>query len=115
MSNSLGTYGPVSGVPWLRVEQADPQRLCLSGELDLAGGPEVRARLVAMSEDVELDCSGLTFIDASGLRVLVAAHRDCRARGAMLTIVNPARCVVWLLGLTGLDAVLDGRTESSAP
>ena len=77
MSNSLETSGPVSGAPpWLEVEHAGPQRLCLTGELDMAGVPDVRVRLVAMSEDVELDCSGLTFIDASGLRVLVAAHRD---------------------------------------
>ncbi|RPI11998.1 MAG: anti-sigma factor antagonist [Actinobacteria bacterium] len=81
----------------------------------MAGVPDVRVRLLAMSEDVELDCSGLTFIDASGLRVLVAAHCDCEARGAMLTIVDPSKCVVRLLALTGLDAVLGGRTESPAP
>ena len=88
--------------------------MCLSGELDVAGVPEVRARLLAMLEDVELDCSGLTFIDASGVRLLAAAHRDCAARGAMLTIVDPSRCVVRLLALTGLDSVLGGRAESSA-
>jgi len=81
----------------------------------MAGAPEVQARVASMTGDVELDCSGLTFLDASGLRVLVAAHRDCQARGAMLTIVDPARCVVRLLASTGLDAVLGGRAESSAP
>ena len=80
----------------------------------MAGVPEVRARVASMTGDVELDCSGLTFLDASGLRVLVAAHSDCEARGAMLTIVDPSRCVVRLLALTGLDAVLGGRAESSA-
>jgi anti-sigma B factor antagonist len=81
----------------------------------MAGAPEVQARVASMTGDVELDCSGLTFLDASGLRVLVATHRDCQARDAMLTIVSPSRCVVRLLALTGLDAVLGGRAESSAP
>jgi anti-sigma B factor antagonist len=66
-----------------------------------------------MPGHVELDCSGLTFIDASGLRVLVDARRDLEARGAMLTIVDPSRCVVWLLALTGLDSIVGGRAESS--
>ena len=65
MSNSLETSrGDPGGTPWLKIEQAGPRRLCLSGELDMAGVPEVRARLGAMTGDVELDCSGLTFIDA---------------------------------------------------
>jgi anti-sigma B factor antagonist len=68
-----------------------------------------------MTGDVELDCSGLTFLDASGLRVILAAHRACQARDAMLTIVDPSRCVVRLLALTGLDAVLGSQAESSAP
>jgi len=89
--------------------------LCLVGELDLAGVGEVRARLVATHGDIELDCSRLTFIDASGLSVLVAGHRLCEARGATLTIVDPSPCVARLLALTGLDSILGGPAKSSAP
>ena len=71
--------------------------------------------LIGWSGDVEVDCAGLTFIDASGLRLFVALHNACQARGAKLSIVSPSRCVVRLLELTGLDAVLDVRAESSAP
>ena len=116
MPNSLGTYGGVSDhTKLLEVELVGPQRVCLSGELDIAGVSAVRSQLMAMTGDVELDCSGLTFIDACGLRVLVAAHRDSEARGAMLTIVHPSRCVVRLLALTGLDSLLCGRAGSCAP
>ena len=116
MLNSLGTSDAVSDVTgWLKVEQVGPRRVRLAGELDIAGAPKVPVRLGTMTGDVELDCSGLTFIDASGLKVLIAAHRDCEARGAMLTIVAPSRCVTRLLALTGLDSVFGGRAESSAP
>ena len=42
------------------------------GELDAVGVPAVWARLVGVDGDVELDCAGLTFIDASGVRLFVA-------------------------------------------
>ena len=97
------------------VQHDRPRGVRLLGELDLAGVPKVRAALGERSGDVEVDCAGLTFIDASGLRVFVAAHTACRARGARLLIVNPSRCVVRLLELTGVDTLLDVRVESSAP
>ena len=89
-----------------------PNGVRLLGELDSAVEPEVRAVLIGWRGDIEVDCAGLTFIDASGLRLFVAVHAACQARGAKLSIVSPSRCVVRLLELTGLDAVLDVRAES---
>jgi len=86
----------------------------LSGELDLAAFRAIRRRLTALDGDVELDCSGLTFIDASGLRLFVAVHQACVGRGAKLAIVNPAQCVTRLLALTGLDAMLTVRRVGSS-
>jgi anti-anti-sigma factor len=80
----------------------------LSGEFDLAAVVVGRG-LLDVDGDVELECSGLTFIDASGLRLLVAVHRRCDDRGGTLAIVDPAPCVVRLLALTGLDSVLTVR------
>ena len=89
-------------------------KLRLLGELDLAGVPVVWARLAGVNGDVEEDAAGLTFIDAAGLRLLVAIHACCRARGARLSIVHPSQCVMRLVDLAGLAATLDVRTESSA-
>ena len=91
------------------VVQEGPGKLRLSGELDLAGVPTVWARLAGVNVDVELDAAGLTFIDASGLRLFVAIQACCRARGARLSIVNPSRCVIRLVDLAGLAATLDVR------
>ena len=96
-------------------EQARPGSLRLLGELDVAGVPEVWARLVGVDGDVELDCAGLTFIDASGVRLFVAVQAACRGSRCeavdreSVSVCDPA------LELTGLDAVLDVRAESSAP
>ena len=98
----------------VEVEGGDPQVLRLVGELDLSGVPELRARFAELGGGVDVDCSGLDFIDASGLGVLVAAHRACDARGAKLVIVDPSPCVRRLLELTSLDAGLHVRRNGSA-
>ncbi len=116
MSNSCGSSDEslVNDAATLVVQVERPNGVRLLGELDLASLPEVWARLDGTDGDVELDCAGLTFIDATGLRLFVAVEAACQARGAKLSIVSPSRCVVRLLELTGFDAVLDVRAESSA-
>jgi stage II sporulation protein AA (anti-sigma F factor antagonist) len=87
----------------------------LCGELDADGVPELSGRLIGVDGDVTLDCSGLTFLDSSGLALFVTTHRACQARGAKLAIVNPSQCVIRLLELTGLSTLLAVPSARSAP
>ena len=87
--------------------------LKLYGELDMAMAPIVRPRFVDLDGDIELDCAGLTFIDAAGIDLLVEMHRICLARGAKLTVVNAPRCVTRLLAVTQLDGVFDVRPRDA--
>jgi anti-sigma B factor antagonist len=96
------------------VEAGDPAVVRLVGELDLGGVPEVRARFAELDGDVDVDCSGLDFIDASGLCALVAAHTAREARGAKLVIVGPSPRVKRVLELTSLDAALHVRWNGPA-
>jgi len=86
----------------------------LCGELDADAVPDVSGRLIGVEGDVTFDCSGLTFLDSSGLALFVATHRACQARGAKLAIVNPSRCVIRLLELTGLSTLLAVPSARSA-
>jgi anti-anti-sigma factor len=83
--------------------------LKLSGELDLAMAPSVRSRLADVDGDIELDCSGLTFMDSAGINLFVEIHHASVDRGAKLTVVNAPRCVTRLLALTGVDRLIDVR------
>jgi len=61
------------------VRDTDGVRVCLRGELDLAGAPrlaEVLRTLRAARDPVLLDLDELSFIDMSGLRVVLAAVED---------------------------------------
>jgi anti-sigma B factor antagonist len=100
------------GLVTLRVDHR-PGRAWLRGELDLSVAPEVAAQLEGLAGDIELDCSGLTFIDASGVRLFVAVHDARTRRGARLLIVNPSRCVLRLLELTGVGRLVGALPERS--
>jgi anti-sigma B factor antagonist len=82
----------------------------LSGEIDFTSSGPVQSTLLAMilpgGGAVVADLSQVTFLDSSGLGVLVQAHRTAVERDNRLVVVAspPVRK---LLRLTGLDTVLD--------
>lgn len=83
-------------------------RLVISGEIDASSVEEFTRALTTIvgrgRGDVELDMSGVTFVDSQGLRALVTAHQT----GATLpsfAIVEMSPVVRRLLELTGLDLV----------
>lgn|SRR5262245_34155957 len=92
------------------VQDGDPHVVKLVGDFDLSGAAAVRGRLSQLDGDVDVDCSGLAFIDSSGLQVLVEAHTACASQGATLVLVGPPDCVRRLLAMTGLQALFRVRS-----
>jgi anti-sigma B factor antagonist len=63
--------------------------LVISGELDLASAPQLAATLddlAAAGSVVQLDLSGVSFIDSTGLGAVVRAARAARTNGWRLTV-----------------------------
>lgn len=84
------------------------RRVSVVGELDLANAPELAGRIARLggpaSAPVEIDLSGVSFIDGSGLRVLLAAADALDPSGGPgLRLVNPSRSVRRLFELTGMS------------
>lgn len=79
----------------------------LWGELDLSGGPDLEAALLAAEQSdatrILVDLGELTFIDSSGLEVLARAAARARSNGDRLRITSPQDLVSKVLHLTGLD------------
>lgn len=90
--------------------------LALSGRLDVREAADVRMVLVdavpAGAGDLVLDLSGLSGLDATGLGVLVGAHRRAQRAGRVLVLRDVTPAVGRLLLLTRLDKVL--RTVRTA-
>jgi anti-sigma B factor antagonist len=84
----------------------------LDGEIDIATAPAIRRLLLAAISggDVHLavDVSGVTFIGAAGIGVLVAAANRARRAGGGLSLLAPSPQVRWLLDVLHLDAILPG-------
>ena len=82
----------------------------LAGELDLAGSANVSEELRRVeatdAQEIVLDVSELTFIDAAGIRVLLEAEARSRSDGGRLRVTQPQREVERVLQLTGVDRAL---------
>jgi len=90
----------------------------LRGELEAANAPAVQASLndaAAFDTDLVVDCADLTFIDSSGIAVLVRTQQMLAARGRRLRIVNARASTERLFQVTGLTELLhpDTRTDLS--
>jgi anti-anti-sigma factor len=84
--------------------------LALAGELDLASAPDLEAAVREREETAEtilLDLRGLSFMDSSGLRVILGADARARSRGARLALVPGPPGVQRVFQLTLLDARLE--------
>lgn len=83
--------------------------LALSGELDLAGAPELDQALSAVREAgtaLTLDLTDLEFIDSSGLGVLVRFHNAAVASGYEYSVIPGPPPVHRAFVLSGLDQAL---------
>ena len=77
------------------------------GEVDLetaAGlGDHALAALHDVSPHLVLDLTGVTFMDSTGLKVLLSTQRRADLAGGSMCIVGADRPVRRILALTGLD------------
>lgn len=89
----------------------DPGTLVsVEGRLSAATVAELRAVLVAVADsgagDLVVDLGGVEIVDASGLGVLVGAHRLAERRERRLVLRNVPRRIERLLAATRLNRVL---------
>jgi anti-sigma B factor antagonist len=91
--------------------------LAASGEIDVATAPELHDHLGKLLQDspelLVVDLADVSFIDSTGLGVLVGAVRDVRAGGGDLRLVVTQPQIIRLLEITGLDEVFNIRSSTS--
>ena len=96
--------------------------LKLRGELDMASAPELEQAVMPRLHDgawVVLDLRSLDFIDSSGLRVVVGAHRAADEHGGRFTCVRGAagstvHRIVEIAGIDGVIEMVDDPAQPSA-
>jgi len=85
------------------------------GELDLVDIEELKSAVrpfLAESRAVELDMSGLEFIDSSGLGALVQLRSEAHAQGVSLVLRDMRANIHRLFEVTGLTGVFEARSSA---
>lgn len=95
----------VSGVPVVTAPK----------EIDIATAPALRSALLTAVVQghgtLVLDMTMTRFCDSSGLHTLLAAHKRAQDEGGSLLLISPARAVLRVLEVTGLNRLLPSFTS----
>jgi anti-sigma B factor antagonist len=88
----------------LIVEIGTGRSVRAEGVVDSHTAEQLLAELDGLGTDagVDLDLSGVDFIDSSGLRVIVTVHQHLEAAGQRLRLLGTSDAVDRLLDITGL-------------
>jgi anti-sigma B factor antagonist len=104
----FGTHVRETGELWL---------LRVRGEIDVATSPKLEAVLdeaiAAQPARVIVELDSVTFLDSTGLRVLVEAQRRLQECGGTLVIDGMSEAVRRVLEVTGLLAGLAGSGDDA--
>lgn len=97
-------------------QESDRVVVSLEGELDMANAPLLQSAIesdrLAAAKTVVLDLQQLTFLDSTGLRIILAARELCWRRGQEFAVTPGSQQVQRLLSVTGVGEHL--RTIASA-
>ena len=84
----------------------------IEGELDHCSAERVRASLDALIEDARvkrlvIDLGRLTFMDSSGIGVIIGRYRTLSRRSGSVAVRNPSPQVDRLLQMSGLYQIVE--------
>lgn len=83
----------------------------LSGEIDHHSAKGIREEIDSniyfyRPEKLELDLSGIAFMDSSGLGLILGRYTRMKDLGGGMTVVNANREIIKILKLAGVDGML---------
>ncbi|MEU4037820.1 STAS domain-containing protein [Streptomyces collinus] len=84
-----------------------------TGEIDHHTGDALRQALDVITTPrprVVVDLHQVTFMDSSGINILIAAHRTLTDTGGWLRLARPTAPVLRTLTIVGIDTVIDCHT-----
>ncbi|MGW2836141.1 STAS domain-containing protein [Streptomyces sp. NPDC001286] len=84
--------------------------LTLAGEIDHHTGATLRQALDTSSTPltrVVIDMGQVTFMDSSGINILIHAHQDLTQAGGWLRLAAAGPSVMRTLRIVGVDALID--------
>ena len=95
----------------------DKSTLVLSGDIDLQISGDIKAEIERLSDisRLEIDASEVTYIDSSGVAVLILARQHCTRNNMTLALPSISEAVHRVLQIAKLDVMLPIGEVVSAP
>lgn len=101
----------------VRVELRGKQcRFVVEGEMTASGLEVLKGVLLepfAENHDIEVDLSGVSKIDVSGLQLLVMLKLEAYVRNKRLSLISRSTAVSEIINLCELETFFEGRPESA--
>ena len=89
-----------------RVAPVHVRRIAFRGEIDVATAPDVFAEVVdakpSAGDHVAFDLSGVTFMDSTGIAMLLMTKQYLESMGCRFTIAETSDSVIRVLEMLGL-------------
>jgi anti-sigma B factor antagonist len=91
-------------------EHDDVRTVTVNGEIDLDTSVEFGLALVgaATIQRVDVDLTGVSYIDSAGLRSLLIARSELHEQGVMVRVVGASTIVTRLFEIAGVGELLTG-------
>ncbi|EWM17859.1 MULTISPECIES: STAS domain-containing protein [unclassified Kutzneria] len=85
--------------------------LAVAGEVDLGTAPSLEEAVTtavstAGAHAVRIDLTEVSFMDSTGLRVLLTGRQAAEQRGIAFTVANPQPHLLKVMRVTGIDGLL---------
>ena len=85
--------------------------LAVSGEVDLGTAPGLEEAVTAAvasagAQAVRIDLTDVSFMDSTGLRVLLSGRQAAQERGIAFSVANPRPHLLKVMRVTGIDGLL---------
>lgn len=82
----------------------------LCGEIDHHRAPAIRKKIDSMTEQLrpcklQLDFSGVTFMDSSGIGLIMGRYRQVTLVGGTLQVINIPKHLDKIIRLSGIDSL----------
>jgi len=92
-------------------EMGKTNMVCIKGEIDIYSIEKFREtienQIKTQVPEIILDCSELSYMDSTGMGVLIELRNKTKEMGQKIVMLNPRPNIKKLLTLTGVDKIIE--------
>ena len=93
------------------IEVSKTNMVSIRGEIDIYSIEKFRdtieERIKTQAPEIILDCSELSYMDSTGMGVLIELRNKTKELGQKIIMMNPRPNIRKLLALTGVDKIIE--------